>query len=160
MVILNKIHIVTITSLFIGLIINILPVAEFLVSIKPPILLLILIYWALAFPNYINLTYAFITGLIMDVLLIVPLGYYAFCFTITIYLTLIYYPQIRLQSNLNKMLSLLAILAPYFFTSTVINSALGINYEIIDVCISILISVIIWPGLFSVLRFIRQKYIS
>ena len=160
MVILNKIHIVAITSLFIGLIINILPAAEFLVPIKPPILLLILIYWALAFPNYINLTYAFITGLIMDVLLIVPLGYCAFCFTITIYLTLIYYPQIRLQSNLNKMLSLLAILAPYFFTSTVINSALGINYEIIDVCISILLSVIIWPGLFSVLRFIRQKYIS
>jgi rod shape-determining protein MreD len=79
MVILNKIHFVAIISLFIGLIINILPVAEFLVSIKPPILLLILIYWALAFPNYINLTYAFITGLIMDVLLIiVPLGYYSF----------------------------------------------------------------------------------
>ena len=160
MVILNKIHIVAITSLFIGLIINILPAAEFLVPIKPPILLLILIYWALAFPNHINLTYAFITGLIMDVLLIVPLGYYTFCFIITIYLTLIYYPQIRLQSNLNKMLSLLVILAPYFLMSTVINSALGINYEIIDVCISILLSVIIWPGLFSVLRFIRQKYIS
>ena len=160
MVILNKIHFVAIISLFIGLIINILPVTEFLVSIKPPILLLILIYWALAFPNYINLTYAFITGLLMDILLIVPLGYYSLCFIITIYLTLIYYPQIRLQSNLNKMLSLLVILAPYFLMSTVINSALGINYEIIDFCISILLSVIIWPGLFSVLRFIRQKYIS
>ena len=160
MVILNKIHIVAITSLFIGLIINILPVAEFLVSIKPPILLLILIYWALAFPNYINLTYAFITGLLMDILLIVPLGYYSLCFIITIYLTLIYYPQIRLQSNLNKMLSLLVILIPYFLVSTVINGALGMNYEIIDVCISILLAVIIWPGIFGVLRFIRKKYIS
>jgi rod shape-determining protein MreD len=160
MVILNKIHFVAIISLFIGLIINILPVTEFLVSIKPPILLLILIYWALAFPNYINLTYAFITGLLMDILLIVPLGYYSLCFIITIYLTLIYYPQIRLQSNLNKMLSLLVILIPYFLVSTVINGALGMNYEIIDVCISILLAVIIWPGIFGVLRFIRKKYIS
>ena len=160
MVILNKIHIVAITSLFIGLIINILPAAEFLVPIKPPILLLILIYWALAFPNYINLTYAFITGLLMDILLIVPLGYYSLCFIITIYLTLIYYPQIRLQSNLNKMLSLLVILIPYFLVSTVINGALEMNYEIIDVCISILLAVIIWPGIFGVLRFIRKKYIS
>jgi rod shape-determining protein MreD len=160
MVTLNKIHFVAIISLFIGLIINILPVTEFLVSIKPPILLLILIYWALAFPNYINLTYAFITGLLMDILLIVPLGYYSLCFIITIYLTLIYYPQIRLQSNLNKMLSLLVILIPYFLVSTVINGALGMNYEIIDVCISILLAVIIWPGIFGVLRFIRKKYIS
>jgi len=160
MVTLNKIHFVAITSLFIGLIINILPAAEFLVPIKPPILLLILIYWALAFPNYINLTYAFITGLLMDILLIVPLGYYSLCFIITIYLTLIYYPQIRLQSNLNKMLSLLVILIPYFLVSTVINGALEMNYEIIDVCISILLAVIIWPGIFGVLRFIRKKYIS
>ena len=160
MVTLNKIHFVAIISLFIGLIINILRVTEFLVSIKPPILLLILIYWALAFPNYINLTYAFITGLLMDILLIVPLGYYSLCFIITIYLTLIYYPQIRLQSNLNKMLSLLVILIPYFLVSTVINGALEMNYEIIDVCISILLAVIIWPGIFGVLRFIRKKYIS
>jgi rod shape-determining protein MreD len=160
MVILNKIHFIAIISLFVGLIINILPMIDYLVTIKPPILLLILIYWALAFPNYINLTYAFITGLLMDILLIAPLGYYSLCFIITIYLTLIYYPQIRLQSNLNKMLSLSVILIPYFLMSTVINGVLGIDYEIIDVCISILLSVIIWPGLFGVLRFIRQKYIS
>ena len=160
MVIFNKIHLTAITLLFFGTILNILPFSEALVSKTPPILLLILIYLSLAFPNQINLTYAFISGIIMDILLITPLGFNALCYTITIYLILLYYPQIRLQSNWNKMFSLLIILIPYFFISTAVNGMLNIEYNILDVCISILISVLIWPGLFGMLRFIRQKYTS
>ena len=151
---------VVIVALFLGIILNILPFSDNINSIKPPILLLILIYWSLAFPNQINLTYAFVSGLIMDVLLIMPLGYNALCYTITIFLILLYYPQIRLQSSLNKMLSLLLILIPFFLMSTIGNNFLKINYNLFDVLTSIFISVIIWPTLFSMLRFIRQKYIS
>ena len=160
MVIFNKIHLTAITLLFFGTILNILPFSEALVSKTPPILLLILIYLSLAFPNQINLTYAFISGLIMDILLITPLGFNALCYTITIYLILLYYPQIRLQSNWNKMFSLLIILIPYFFISTIVNGMLSIEYNILDVCISVFISILIWPGLFDMLRFIRQKYTS
>ena len=160
MVIFSKINFVVIIVLFLGIILNILPFSDNINSIKPPILLLILIYWSLAFPNQINLTYAFISGLIMDVLLIMPLGYNALCYTVTIFLILLYYPQIRLQSSLNKMLSLLLILIPFFLMSTIGNNFLKINYNLFDVLTSIFISIIIWPALFSVLRFIRQKYIS
>ncbi len=160
MVIFSKINFVVIIVLFLGIILNILPFSDNINSIKPPILLLILIYWSLAFPNQINLTYAFISGLIMDVLLIMPLGYNALCYTITIFLILLYYPQIRLQSSLNKMLSLLLILIPFFLMSTIGNNFLKINYNLFDVLTSIFISIIIWPALFSMLRFIRQKYIS
>ena len=96
----------------------------------------------------------------MDILLVTPLGYHALCFTITIYLILIYYPQIRVQSNATKMLSLLVILIPYFLTSTIVNNILEIEYNIIDVVLSILISIIIWPAMFNMLRFVRQKYTS
>ena len=89
-----------------------------------------------------------------------PLGYNALCYTTTIYLTLMYYPQIRLHTSWNKMLSLLLILIPFFLTSTIVNNILEIDYSISDVIISIIISVIIWPALFSMLRFIRQKYVS
>ena len=156
----NKIHLVAILFLILGIILNLLPLTSMLNSYKPPILLLILIYWSLAFTGHINLTYAFILGLIMDILLIMPLGYNALCFTITIYLILLYYPQIRLQSNWNKMISLLIILIPYFLMSTIVNGMLKIEYNIINVIVSIIISILIWPGLFSMLRFVRQKYIS
>ena len=159
MVIFNKINFVVIIVLFFGIILNILPLADNMNSIKPPILLLILIYWSLAFPNQVNLTYAFIYGLIMDVLLIMPLGYNALCYTMTIFLILLYYPQIRLQSSLNKMLSLLLILIPFFLMSTIGNNFLKINYNLFDVLTSIFISIIIWPALFNMLRFVRQKYI-
>ena len=158
MVVINKIHITCVLVLLFALILNILPLPSIIDSCRPPILLLFLIYCTLAHPDNINLTYAFITGLILDVLLIMPLGYNALCFTITVYLIMLYYPQIRLQSSWNKMFSILLILIPFFLSSTLVNSILKINYNILDVIISIILSVIIWPSLFNMLRFIRQKY--
>ena len=114
----------------------------------------------MAYPNLINLTTAFITGIIIDILLIMPLGYNALSYTITIYLTLLYYPQIRLHTSWNQMVSILLILIPFFLTSTIINNVLEIDYNIGDVILSIIISITIWPALFSMLRFIRQKYAS
>ena len=160
MVIINKVHVVTIIFLMIGVILNLIPLPDLLAATKPPILLLILIYWSLAFPKHISLTYAFVSGVIIDILLITPIGYNALCFTVTIYLILIYYPQMRLQSSWNKMVSLLIILIPYFLMSTAVNNILGISFNLMHVTFSILISIIIWPGLFNVLRFIRQKYTS
>jgi len=158
MVVRNKIHITCVLVLLFAIILNILPLPSIIDSCRPPILLLFLIYCTLAHPDNINLTYAFITGLILDVLLIMPLGYNALCFTVTVYLIMMYYPQIRLQSNWNKMFSILMILIPFFLSSTLVNSMLKINYNILDVIISIILSVIIWPSLFNMLRFIRQKY--
>ena len=158
MVVINKIHITCILVLLFAIILNILPLPSIIDSCRPPILLLFLIYCSLAYPNYINLTYAFFSGLILDVLLIMPLGYNALCFTVTVYLIMMYYPQIRLQSSWNKMLSILLILIPFFLSSTLVNSILKINYNMLDVIISIILSVIIWPSLFNMLRFIRQKY--
>ena len=158
MVVINKIHITCILVLLFAIILNILPLPSIIDSCRPPILLLFLIYCTLAHPDNINLTYAFITGLILDVLLIMPLGYNALCFTVTVYLIMMYYPQIRLQSSWNKMFSILMILIPFFLSSTLVNSMLKINYNILDVIISIILSVIIWPSLFNMLRFIRQKY--
>ena len=158
MVVINKIHIVSTLLLLFAVILNVLPLPNIIISCRPPIVLLVLIYCSLAYPNYINLTYAFFSGLILDVLLIMPLGYNALCFTVTVYLIMMYYPQIRLQSSWNKMFSILLILVPFFLTSTVVNNILKINYSIVDVIISILLSIIIWPALFNMLRFIRQKY--
>lgn len=158
MVIFSRIHITTLFLLSIGILLNLIPLPEIIINFRPPILLLILIYCSLAFPNQINLAYAFISGLIVDILLIYPLGFNALTHTITIFLILQYYPQIRLQSNWNKMFSLLIILIPYFLMCTIVNSLLGINYDIYNIILSILISIVIWPLLFSVLRFIRQKY--
>ena len=101
MVIFSKINFVVIVVLFLGIILNILPFSDNINSIKPPILLLILIYWSLAFPNQINLTYAFISGLIMDVLLIMPLSYNALCYTVTIFLILLYRCMVVRVSSYN-----------------------------------------------------------
>jgi len=156
----SKVHFVSILTLLISIIINLFPLPELVTPYKPPLLMLVLIYWSLAFPKIINLTYAFVFGIIMDVLLLMPLGYNAFLYTITIYLIIKLYPQIRLHSVRNQIFSLLIILFPYFIMSTFTNNMLNISYDILEVLISIIISILIWPLLFSMLRFIRLKYIA
>jgi len=156
----SKVHFVSILTLLISIIINLFPLPELVTPYKPPLLMLVLIYWSLAFPKIINLTYAFVFGIIMDVLLLMPLGYNAFLYTITIYLIIKLYPQIRLHSVRNQIFSLLIILFPYFIMSTFTNNMLNISYDILEVLISMIISILIWPLLFSVLRFIRLKYIA
>jgi len=156
----SKVHFVSILTLLISIIINLFPLPELVTPYKPPLLMLVLIYWSLAFPKIINLTYAFVFGIIMDVLLLMPLGYNAFLYTITIYLIIKLYPQIRLHSVRNQIFSLLIILFPYFIMSTFTNNMLNISYDILEALISMIISILIWPLLFSVLRFIRLKYIT
>lgn len=156
----SKVHFVSILTLLISIIINLFPLPELVTPYKPPLLMLVLIYWSLAFPKIINLTYAFVFGIIMDVLLLMPLGYNAFLYTITIYLVIKLYPQIRLHSVGNQIFSMLIILFPYFIMSTFTNNMLNISYDILEVLISMIISILIWPLLFSLLRFIRLKYIA
>ena len=61
----KRLHFIVITSIFFGLILNIIEIFLFNQFAKPPIVLMILIYWTLAYPNVVSLGYAFIVGIII-----------------------------------------------------------------------------------------------
>lgn len=155
----HKIHLAVVISLIIGIIISTIPFGESFRLIKPPLVLLILIYWSLAFPENINLGYAFIFGMVLDTVLMMPLGYNSLCFAITLYLTIRLYPQIRHHSYINKMISIFFLLMPYYIISLWINALLKMNINIMNTVSSMIIAVIVWPLVFYILRFFRQRYL-
>ena len=155
----KRLHFIVITSIFFGLILNIIEIFLFNQFAKPPIVLMILIYWTLAYPNFVSLGYAFIVGIIMDIVQFMPLGHSALSFSLTIFLTIQFHPQIRLHSYINKMISILFLLVPYFIISTWLINFYGMSLNINNIVFSLIASIVLWPIIFACLRFLRIKYV-
>ena len=156
----KRLHFIVITSIFFGLILNIIEIFLFNQFAKPPIVLMILIYWTLAYPNVVSLGYAFIVGIIMDIVQFMPLGHSALSFSLTIFLTIQFHPQIRLHSYINKMISILFLLVPYFIISTWLINFYGMSLNINNIVFSLIASIVLWPIIFVCLRFLRIKYVN
>ena len=156
----KRLHFIVITSIFFGLILNIIEIFLFNQFAKPPIVLMILIYWTLAYPNVVSLGYAFIVGIIMDIVQFMPLGHSALSFSLTIFLTIQFHPQIRLHSYINKMISILFLLVPYFIISTWLINFYGMSLNLNNIVFSLIASIILWPIIFVCLRFLRIKYVN
>ena len=156
----KRLHFIVITSIFFGLILNIIEIFLFNQFAKPPIVLMILIYWTLAYPNIVSLGYAFIVGIIMDIVQFMPLGHSALSFSLTIFLTIQFHPQIRLHSYINKMISILFLLVPYFIISTWLINFYGMSLNLNNIVFSLIASIILWPIIFVCLRFLRIKYVN
>ena len=155
----KRLHFIVITSIFFGLILNIIEIFLFNQFAKPPIVLMILIYWTLAYPNVVSLGYAFIVGIIMDIVQFMPLVHSALSFSLTIFLTIQFHPQIRLHSYINKMISILFLLVPYFIISTWLINFYGMSLNINNIVFSLIASIVLWPIIFVCLRFLRIKYV-
>lgn len=74
-------------TIIIALLLQIIPWSEKYNYLRPDILLLVLIYWAIILPERISIVVAFILGLILDLFIGNTLGVRALAFSITIYLS-------------------------------------------------------------------------
>ena len=125
----KRLHFIVITSIFFGLILNIIEIFLFNQFAKPPIVLM-------------------------------PLGHSALSFSLTIFLTIQFHPQIRLHSYINKMISILFLLVPYFIISTWLINFYGMSLNINNIVFSLIASIVLWPIIFVCLRFLRIKYVN
>jgi rod shape-determining protein MreD len=82
-------------TLIFAMCLRIVPLPENLAMLNPDWVLLVLIYWSLAVPERIGIGYAWIFGILTDVLMGRLFGQYALSYSIIIYLVLIWHRQLR-----------------------------------------------------------------
>lgn len=82
-------------TLIFAMCLRIVPLPENLALLNPDWVLLVLIYWSLAVPERIGIGYAWIFGILTDVLMGRLFGQYALSYSIIIYLVLIWHRQLR-----------------------------------------------------------------
>lgn len=124
---------------------------------RPAWVVLVLIYWALALPNKISVGTAFVAGIVWDVILGSILGVHALVLSVSIYFVAKHHLILRnlslwLQSLL-VMLYITLIRLSIFFIELVLHSAEFNTQEIIGA----IISGMLWPWVFLLMRHIRRK---
>ncbi|WP_026960032.1 MULTISPECIES: rod shape-determining protein MreD [Aliagarivorans] len=145
-------------SLFIALLLTIIPLPLGVDAYRPDWLLLCLVYWTIALPHRVNVGVAFTVGLILDLLLGSTLGVRALAMSIVVYLAASNFTRLRNFSVWQQamVIGLLAAVSKLvvFWAEYLVNVVhMPENYFH-----SIITSVVVWPWVFLLLRKLRRQW--
>ncbi len=141
-------------TILVSMILMIVPLPDSIRVFRPEWVLMTLLYWAMALPERVGIGFAWIVGLLMDVMLGGTLGILAFSYALVIYLILNFHLQLRQyplwqQALIVMSLVLLVSIIKVIFSPAVASWAIWIPA---------LISTLIWPIIYAVLRKIRRVF--
>lgn len=153
----NLRYLVIYLSLVVGLILMILPLPDWVQAYRPNWVALTLIYWSMALPQRVGLWYAFFTGLLVDTLLGTLLGEHALALVIVMYINMNVYQRIRVLSLSQQLVYIFSVLFIYQLIISWVEGVMGRSTPLSLYLGAPLISTLIWPWVFVILRDIRRK---
>jgi len=146
-------------TLFVGLLLQILPWTSSLYILKPHWLMLILVYWILVLPHRVGIGTAFLVGIILDLFLGTVLGVHAFIFSLIAYLVLFRFQLVRNLALWQQSFIILGLSLIYDFLLFIFEIAI---YQMITlsplIFLSAFVDGILWIWLFLLLQQIRQSF--
>ena len=122
-----------------------------------PLTLMCLIYWNMALPKSVGLTWAILCGFILDLSQNLVLGSNVMIFLVSSYLIQRYFHRLRALYRVQQSF----IVAGMVFTYQMIFIFSFLNFSneiIVELLLFTIISALIWPVIFGLLRFIRIKF--
>lgn len=131
----------------------------FNLSVYLPLTLMVLIYWNMALPKNIGLIWAMIFGFSLDINQEVLLGSHVLLFLFISYLTQRYFHRLRALYTIQQSLFVAIVVLIYqiFLISFLSEFKESIVIELISLT---LISALIWPIIFGILRQLRIKFVQ
>ena len=125
---------------------------------SPDWIQLVLIYWLLAVPSVIGLIGAWFIGIIADVTLGSTLGMHALTYVGISFIIMQSYKFLRYLTVYQQAIIILIILILKYTILLWIDRLLDINDYTLAIYWTPLMSAILWPIVFYILRSIRRKY--
>ena len=143
-------------SFILGAILMIIPLPFESHWCKPEWMTLILIFWIVFEPRVVGIGTAFCVGLLMDGLKGGLLGQTALSMTIVAYLAQALGNRLRLQPFWNQLLCVLVLVGLGQLVLVLIRCSMGYPPTTLLVWLSTFTSLIVWPGIFAMLRRYRH----
>lgn len=151
-------QILTILAIFvIAFVLEIMPWPVGLQGLRPNWVVLVLIYWALALPDKMSVGTAFLAGIVWDLILGSILGIHALVLSIAIYFIAKYHLILRNLSLWLQSLLVMAYIVLIRFSIFIIEYALHSAAFNPQEILGALISGILWPWIFLLMRNIRRQ---
>ncbi len=144
---------------FIGaLILSALPMVESLQWWRPEWGILVLFYWIVVLPQRVGMGVGWLLGILLDVLEGGLLGLNALALTIAAYFVLLFYQRLRMYNWFQQSLFVFILVAMNQVLSLWIKGILGVSVQSLMFLMPALVSAMIWPWIFILLRGIRRKF--
>ncbi len=148
---------VIIVTFIIALMLTAMPMPEPVQAWRPAWALLVLIYWCLALPHRVGIGSGWLYGLCVDVLLGSMLGQHAMGFAVVAFFATTVHQRIRVFPLWQQSLIVGAMLAVEMLLTYTVRQIAGISDLGVVYWAPLLVSVLLWPWIFIILRDIRRK---
>jgi rod shape-determining protein MreD len=145
-------------SFLLALMLSALPLPEELQWWRPEWVLLVLLYWVVALPERVGLFTAWVLGIFLDVLEGSLLGLNALALTVAAYFMLLIYQRIRMFSLLQQALIVFCLVMLDQIIVHWAKGILGVSSQSLMFLVPALVSAMLWPVLFMLLRGVRRGF--
>jgi len=145
-------------SLAIALLLSVAPMPQFMEIGRPLWLALFLSYWVLAVPHRIGMIGAWCMGLVEDVLFGSLLGQNALILTLIIFLVLSLQRRLQMFPMWQQSLVLLVVFGIAQLVQLWLNALTGNRPPTLAFVLPALISALLWPWVFAILRGLQQRF--
>ena len=141
-----------------ALILSVVPMPAPFDAGRPMWLAMVVTYWVMALPHRVGLLTAWIAGLATDVLFGELFGQNALVLVMVAWLVLLLYQRIRRFPLWQQSLVMLPVLGIAQMVSLWLSSLAGNRPPTLLYLLPALVSTILWPWLFTILRVVRRRF--
>lgn len=145
-------------TLLISLMLEVVPLPNWIIWLRPQWVLLVIIYWMLAFPSVVGFIYAFGIGILLDLLNGTLLGEHAFAMVVIAYLILKLHQLIRVYPMAQQACIIFMLILLYRAIIFIIQGVIGKPPHFMGYWLTVIISTLLWPWVFILLRDMRRKF--
>ena len=146
-------------TFFLAYFLAVVPFPVWAMDYRPEWVPMVLIYWVMALPYRVGVGWAWVIGIILDVLEGSILGLNAMSLVIIAYITLSLHLRLRMFAMYQQAGLVLVLVGLNLLLSHWLKVLTGqITSANIMFLMAALISAIIWPSLFQILRHIRRSF--
>ena len=151
---------VILASFLAALVLTILPWPVWTEQLRPDWVALVLIYWCMALPQRVGVGTGFLAGLTLDVLYGSILGENALAKTVIAFLTVRFHLQLRMFPRWQQAVVVLLLVAGNHLLVLWIKALAGTAPGTWNFLTPGIVSMLLWPWLFVILRDLRRRFVS
>lgn len=141
----NTINFRFIFAVFLVLALSIIPIPNIIAIFRPPWVLMFVLYVQFYLPRYYRVSWVFLLGISLDVLLVTTFGEHAFALLLTSCLAASKTRRFHFFSVVQQMMFIALFCMVYELTLVLIDTSLGLNNNLFFAVGTVLVTMIFWP---------------
>lgn len=145
-------------TLFVAIVLTLVPVGRSIAWWRPEWLLLVLVYWTIALPHRVGLAMALAIGLILDVMEGAPIGQHMLSLGLVVTLARLMYQRLRVFTMLQQASVVFILVGIHQLLGQWLLGLQGVRPAGFTFLYSALSSALLWPPLMLVLRGVRREF--